>query len=319
MFSISVVIPLFNHQSYIAEALSSVYAQTHPAGEVIVVDDGSSDNSLAIAEAISRSHPNTTLVTQANMGAHEALNRSIELATSEWIAVLNSDDAFKPSKLKTFVKNLELDPDIQGLAGAVQLVDAESKPVTSGATHDWLKRATVWAHEEPDLRKSLIRENFIVTTSNIIFRKNFWQSSGPFRPLRYCHDLEFFLRLSRGHHLVVELDKVAISYRTHGSNTISESLERIEGEIAAVVADHIWEVCLQPNLSPSFLGDAWASIRARGLKVQVGGKLFKRAQFSSSESYFEHLHTGTASSQRWRLWRNFATLYKIMLGYLRTL
>lgn len=102
---ISVVIPTHNRSSTIARALASVYQQTSPADEIIVVDDGSTDGSAA---AIRRTYPHVDLIEQNNQGVSAARNAGIKRAQYDWIALLDSDDEWLPNKLAAVRKRHEL-------------------------------------------------------------------------------------------------------------------------------------------------------------------------------------------------------------------
>lgn len=287
--SISIVIPLFNHEKYITEALASVINQSVPVDEIIVIDDGSSDHSFEVATKVLEGLSNVIIQKQSNQGAHATLNRAISLATSEWIGVLNSDDFFDVTKIENFMTSLQKFPEITAYAGRVTLVDSTSKLLSSGVTADWIARATNWALEEPDLRISLVRENFLATTSNVIFRKSVWSGNGPFRPLRYCHDIELFLRLARNHSFLVDIEDSTVFYRSHSSNTISESLNPILEELSAVLADHFWEISNQLNKPQQTLNQCWTSIKLRGLQYKVLKKLYLRSKYNESDLFFTEL------------------------------
>lgn len=129
----SVVIPLYNKALYVHGAVHSVLAQTLPPHEVIVVDDGSSDNSAAIVEAIA--DPRVRLVRQPNAGVSAARNRGIALATGDWIAFLDADDWYHPEMLAALKQAHEACPEA-GLLGAQSrtmqnvLDDPDPWPVT---------------------------------------------------------------------------------------------------------------------------------------------------------------------------------------------
>jgi glycosyltransferase involved in cell wall biosynthesis len=95
---ISVIIPTYNRSQTLPRALDSVIAQSYKAAEIIVVDDGSSDDSAAMIE---NNYPQVTLIRQHNKGVSAARNTAIKHAQSDWIALLDSDDEWLPHKLET--------------------------------------------------------------------------------------------------------------------------------------------------------------------------------------------------------------------------
>lgn len=165
----SVVIPLYNKARYVQGAVHSVLAQTLPPHEVIVVDDGSSDSSAEIVEAIA--DPRVRLVRQPNAGVSAARNRGIGLATGDWIAFLDADDWYHPEMLAALKQAHEACPEA-GLLGAqsrtMQNVpdDPEPWPVTDSffevevvddLRQRWMRTAP-FNSSSVAIRASLLRE-----------------------------------------------------------------------------------------------------------------------------------------------------------------
>src|SRR5207247_1507400 len=92
--SISVVIPLYNHERFILQALESIYSQSVLPKEVIVVDDGSQDMSLDIARKFAKAHPEMIVRSHPNQGSHYTINSGVRQASGEFVSILNSDDAY---------------------------------------------------------------------------------------------------------------------------------------------------------------------------------------------------------------------------------
>lgn len=105
---ISAVIPSFNRRHTLERALQSVYRQTSPVDEVILVDDGSTDGSHAMVAA---RFPRVKIIRQPNRGVSAARNRGIEAARSDWIALLDSDDCWLPQKIERVRGAWRSDPD----------------------------------------------------------------------------------------------------------------------------------------------------------------------------------------------------------------
>ncbi len=107
-FSITVVIPTYNRNALIKRALDSVYAQTRAPDEVIVIDDGSNDDT---EQMVKNSYPDAQYIYQTNQGVSKARNVGIERSTSNWICLLDSDDSWHEDKLEKQVAALTTEPD----------------------------------------------------------------------------------------------------------------------------------------------------------------------------------------------------------------
>jgi len=114
---VTVVIPAYNAERHIVEALEGVLAQTYRPVEIVVVDDGSTD---ATAETVRRFGPRVRFTTQINAGAGAARNRGVAMATGRYIAFLDADDSWPPEKLARQVEILEKNPGCDLVFGQVQ-------------------------------------------------------------------------------------------------------------------------------------------------------------------------------------------------------
>ena len=103
--TVAVIIPTFNGAAVIERAVQSVQAQTVPIHEIIIVDDKSTDNTVAVVEELARKHPNIKLVHQAvNGGVSKARNAGQKHATADWIAILDADDAYRPERIEKLLQ-----------------------------------------------------------------------------------------------------------------------------------------------------------------------------------------------------------------------
>lgn len=228
---ISVVIPSYNHALYIAQAIDSVLEQTFRNWELIVVDDGSTDDTRTLLDVKYAGHRQIRLIYQNNQGAHHALNTGMALAKGRYICILNSDDVYHPERLQTLLSHCERHPC--GLAFTpLAPIDAQGQPLAT-LDHPWCRLYARLTQEytQDGARQALVTGNFAVTTSNFFFRADLLKSLGGFHKQRYNHDWDFMARLLRhGHDIVCVGDKPLLSYRIHGSNTITQNtlMARIE-------------------------------------------------------------------------------------------
>ena len=117
--NLSVVIPTYNCGAFVGQAIDSALAQTYPAVEVVVVDDGSTDDT---AERLRAYGGRIRVVTQENRGLSAARNAGIAAAGGTYVALLDSDDAFHPRKLEFQLRHLTTDPGV-GLTGTESFSD----------------------------------------------------------------------------------------------------------------------------------------------------------------------------------------------------
>ncbi len=233
---ISVIIPLYNHEKFIYNAVASVVEQTYENLELIIIDDGSTDNSVAVASAISDSR--ITILTQENIGAHATINRGIASAKGDYITILNSDDQYYSTRLQTFVDAMERDTAIDALFSRVEAIhDDNEHYFLFGNTpkhHIPLKRD----HPDQRVAADLFGVNIVTTTSNLFCKKEVFADIGVFKDYRYCHDLDFFLRLFHLKH-VRFINEPLLCYRVHSTNTLKEDSAMVDFETAIVIADFL--------------------------------------------------------------------------------
>jgi len=241
MIRVSVVIPSYNHAAFIREAVDSVLQQSETDLELIVVDDGSTDQSLEIISTFSDRR--MRVIRQENQGAHLAINRGLNEARGKFLAILNSDDSYYPQRLEKAIAILEADKHV-GLVGSyIRIIDAKNR--TLGVKHGY-QDCEPWMLEAPersfragsDLRAALLTENYWSTTSNFVFPRRWYERVGEFRPLRFAHDWDFALRMARIASLTL-LPEPLVNYRVHETNTIHKDQVTMIFEICWCLAMHL--------------------------------------------------------------------------------
>jgi glycosyltransferase involved in cell wall biosynthesis len=126
---VSVVMPVYNTEMYLADSIGSILAQTFAVWELICVDDGSSDRSLEVLQRYERSDKRIRVVTRPNTGVARARNGGMALARGRYIAVMDSDDVALPERLRRQVDYMECHPECVCLGAAVKWVGPDLMPI----------------------------------------------------------------------------------------------------------------------------------------------------------------------------------------------
>jgi hypothetical protein len=218
---VSVVIPSFNHRRFVARALDSVLAQTCSDFEIVIVDDGSTDGSPELLAQRCAGDARMRLSVGENRGAHAALNLGIAQARGEFVAILNSDDAYEPERLERMLEqaHARAPRPFFGYSGVTVIDDADRPNTQNPAAANY---ATLLAkyRTAPALPFFWIG-NLALSTSNFFFSRALFEQVGPFAALRYVHDWDWALRAQQ-HVEVVRLGAPLLRYRRHEANTIRE-------------------------------------------------------------------------------------------------
>lgn len=242
MPKISVIIPSYNHAAYLGEAICSVLEQTEPDLELIIVDDGSSDDSLKVAASFNDAR--IQIIPQTNQGAHAAINRGLNTARGDFLAILNSDDMYISTRLEKMLAALNADAHTSLACSYIELIDAQGKHLTIKHGYQDLSPWPLASPERSfrrgdDLHAALLTENYLATTSNYVFTRAWYEKVGEFLPLRYTHDWDFALRILANDGKLALLPEPLVRYRLHTSNTIRENQIAMIFEILWIFAVHI--------------------------------------------------------------------------------
>ncbi|WP_052329492.1 glycosyltransferase family 2 protein [Rhodopirellula sp. SWK7] len=182
--SISVVIPAYNAEAYIEQAIDSVLGQTHLPFEVLVVDDGSTDGTV---DAICGYGSDVTLLRQENGGAAKARNHAVRHTRGEWIAFLDADDVWEPYKLE---KQIALVDSKTGLVYTDRINFGELGGMSK-------KQSDVVEHRRGKVYEQLVVDgNFVTLSSALVPRLVFDEVSGFDETLSNAQDWDLWLRIA---------------------------------------------------------------------------------------------------------------------------
>jgi glycosyltransferase involved in cell wall biosynthesis len=219
---VTAVIPCFNSAQYVAAAVSSALGQTFTDLEVVVVNDGSTDN---FDEAIKPFEDRVRLLCQPNKGLSAARNAALVATDSEFVAYLDADDLWRPSKIARQIDRLKSDREIGFVHTGVAYVDTTGRPMDQ-AKVDW----------SPPDRISLVNllEHNIITASSVLQRRSAFEDGHFCLELEVCSDWDLWLRILGAGHSIGYVPEAVTEYRIHESN-MSKQTERLLAERVVVM------------------------------------------------------------------------------------
>jgi len=215
MPKVSVIIPAYNAMTYLPATLESLLEQTFTDFEVLVINDGSSDNTAAwVTQSQDR---RVQLISQANQGMCVARNRGIALAQGEYIAFLDADDLWHPTKLAKQVRCLNEHPEVGLVYTWTASIDREGKPT-----------GRIFAsHAEGDVWQELVQHNITESGSSPMVRRCCFETVGVFDPdLPHAGDWDMCLRIAARYPFGV-IKEPLVYYRQY-SNSMSKNWQRVE-------------------------------------------------------------------------------------------
>jgi glycosyltransferase involved in cell wall biosynthesis len=182
---VSVVVPAYNVSKTIGDTINSILKQTFTDFEVIIINDGSTDNTLEVIDQIR--DPRIQVFSYENGGLPEARNRGIDRATGEFITFIDADDLWTPDKLERQVDSLQQNPEA-GLAYSwTCFMDSEGKSFSKDFPYN----------VEGNVYPRLLVGNFITSGSNVMLRASAIESVGRFdRNLKSIEDWDYWLRVA---------------------------------------------------------------------------------------------------------------------------
>lgn len=226
---VSFIMPNYNHAAFLGAAIESALAQTAPQVEVIVVDDGSTDNSRAVAEAYGA---RIRYIWQQNQGLSAARNTGVQAARGQYIALLDADDLVEPTYVERLLARLAEDRaeghDPAGAYCGFRYVDQQNCPLPQVENR-------LFAPEQ--LHAALLNGNFWVPESALVLR-SCYAAMGEFDvTLRACEDWDVWLRFARAYRLV-GTPEVLVRYRVVIGSMSSDPQRMLDNRLA-VLRKHV--------------------------------------------------------------------------------
>jgi glycosyltransferase involved in cell wall biosynthesis len=197
---VSVVIPVFNGERFFADALASLESEKDIPAEFIIVDDGSTDGSMAIAKGFADRDPRFRIVRGAHQGVASARNAGVSAANGEYITFLDSDDLCPPGRIARQTRKLDSHGTIEVVVGQTLWFEALTRDLQPVPGTHFLR-------------------NHCVALHSALFRHSVFEAYGNFDETAVAsEDLDFFLRLYEGGARVLVENDIASLYRRHADN-----------------------------------------------------------------------------------------------------
>jgi glycosyltransferase involved in cell wall biosynthesis/SAM-dependent methyltransferase len=217
---VSVVITTYNHARFLAEAIESALGQTVSPGEVIVVDDGSTDDPGSVVAR----YLDVQLICQPNQGLAAARNTGWRAARGRYVVFLDADDRLSPEALASNLRRFDERPECAFVYGGFDYIDADGRYVYSPP----LKSIGEDAYE------SFLAGNCVMMHATVMYRRERLEEVGGFDArLPSCEDYELYLRLARRYRVSAGVDRIA-EYRRHNSN-MSDDTPLMLGTVLGVM------------------------------------------------------------------------------------
>ena len=204
MTDVALIITSFNHGHFLADAIESGLTQTQPFSEIIVVDDGSTDDTAAVAARF----PHVRYFRQENRGLAAARNSGLRLSGSDFLIFLDADDRLLPKAVEAGLRCLKANPSAQFVYGGFRYIQLTGEISSEVPVKEC----------GPDSYLALLRDNYIAMHATVMYRRHALLAAKGFnQQLRACEDYDLYLRIAREAKVACHSAVVA-DYRRHGNN-----------------------------------------------------------------------------------------------------
>jgi glycosyltransferase involved in cell wall biosynthesis len=215
MDTVSIIIPCYNQGKYLHQALASIHQQDYPHKEVIVVNDGSTDNT----EAVAKSYPFVKYVFQTNAGAAAARNTGIAHSTGAYFIFLDADDILLPGGISEQVRLIEERPDVAFVSGGHYMLNSNLEPLKKVASPI-----------QKDLFECMLEGNFIGMHASVLYRRFIFEKYTFDPHLRVSEDYDLYFTILDQYPIYNHQFPVA-GYRRHNDNCSGNPVLMLEASL----------------------------------------------------------------------------------------
>jgi glycosyltransferase involved in cell wall biosynthesis len=291
MPKVSIVIPAYNAMAYLPQTIDSVLNQTFTDFELLVINDGSSDNIIEWLSQIKDSR--ISLISQENQGVANARNIGIFRAKGEYIAFLDADDLWDKTKLEKQVSCLEQNPSTGLVYTWTHLIDSTGKLLKFSITHQ----------EEGYIWEKIVIQDVIGSGSSAMVRASCFQQVGLFdQNVAIAADFDMWIRIAAVYKFAV-VKECLVFYRQH-QNNFSKNRQKVIKTHAQVIEKSFKGVSLDLLYLRNL---AYANLCRYQSWLALEDGNYEQAKFLFKQA--------TLSNKNWWLHRNYLWLYSAILGW----
>ncbi len=268
-FRIGIVVPAFNAARFLGATLESISAQTFGHWRCVVVDDGSSDDTVAVAQAVADGDDRITVVSQPNAGPCVARNHGFDQLGDaiDYVTFMDADDVWAPHALATLVEAIVAHPGVIGAHALADFIDEQGAPLMPGVFADQGRhrlgcrggRPRPWPADQPTTFENIVLQSILFPPGLILAEAAAYRRVGLFDPsLVEADDWDVLIRIARLGDLAF-VDEVILGYRRHDTN-LGTGAGRAQG-----CADAFRQAFYSPDNSPAqrkIVRDAWRAQNA---------------------------------------------------------
>jgi glycosyltransferase involved in cell wall biosynthesis len=213
---VAIIIPCFNHGRFLADALKSAFSQTRRADQIVIVNDGSTDNTAEIA----RQFKAADYVLQENRGLAAARNAGLVKSAADFVLFLDSDDVLLSNAIESCLSAFIAQPGAAFVYGGFRLVDASRNLISE-----------IRPAMQRDHYAALLRGNHIAMHGTVMYNANILRSAGGFDvKLRCCEDYDVYLRLASKYPIGIYRE-ISAEYRLHADNMSRNAAMMLRGAL----------------------------------------------------------------------------------------
>jgi len=289
---LSVCMPVFNADRYVAQAVESVLNQTFNEFELIIIDDGSSDRSVEILRSYAARDKRIRLISRPNRGVASTRNEALSMVRGRLVAMMDADDISRPERFASQLAYLETHPDVVCVGAGIMLIDEKGRRIAP----------FIRPEDDETLQGRALAGELLLPQPCSMIRKEAIDRVGRYDPHSMAEDVDYFLRLGEIGKLA-NVPQVLLEYRVH-SGSISALQSEKQAESVREACRKAWRRRgIEGQLAPYRPPRASESLASRyEFALRYGWWAFNAGEWSTALAYaLKGIRTAPWKTEGWLL------------------